>query len=76
VKSYFISSVEKQVVAGYNYRISLQKNNAATIQYANFEVFINLNGIATVKKIIWIDITNYSVPQIIQAYNSSLQLHS
>jgi hypothetical protein len=61
VKSYYISGVEKQVVAGMNYKIGLQSNGGGYIRYALFRVYVNLQGVATVTLVEWINETGYNV---------------
>lgn len=48
IKSYIVSGVEVQVVAGRNFRIGLQSNSAKSIKYALYKVCIDLSNKATV----------------------------
>jgi hypothetical protein len=75
VKSYFVSGVETQVVAGRNFRIGLQKNDNGYIRYALFRVFVSLGDETTVTLLEWINQFGYTVAQIQDNYNKTLDLH-
>lgn len=64
------------MVAGTKFRIGFQKySNDSSIRYALFEVFVGLDRAKTVKEVACINFSGYSVEQIIEAYNSALELH-
>lgn len=75
VRPYLVSGVESQVVAGQNYKFGLQRNDAGSIRYALFRVFVSLKGENFVTLVEWINEAGYTVPQIQDNYNISLQLH-
>ncbi len=76
MKSYYVSGVESQVVAGKNYKIGLQNNGDGYIRYALFQVYVNLQGEASVNMVQWINEAGYSVQQLKENYDSSLKLYN
>lgn len=64
LKNYRLSYAAEQVVAGRNYKFSFSSNSDTRIKYASYLVFVNLDGKSTVTQISWIDVGNYSVPQL------------
>lgn len=63
------------MVAGKNYRIGLQKDDAGYIRYALFRVYVSLSGQTTVTVLEWINQTGFTVAQIQDNYNNTLLLH-
>lgn len=76
VKNFYVSGVESQVVAGTNFRVGLQNDSDDSIQYALFKVYVDLQQVAHVTQVARISVSGYTVSQLIQNYNTSLQLHA
>ncbi len=67
--------IQKQVVAGTNYKVGLQNNTQNTINYASFFVTSDISGTTVATQTSWINIYGYTVQQINEGCTSSLQLH-
>lgn len=75
LKSYQLTYAAEQVVAGRNYKFSFSSNSDSRIKYASYRVFASLDGKNTVTQVSWIDVGNYSIPQLNEALSSTISLH-
>jgi hypothetical protein len=77
MRSYGVSGVELQAVAGSNYRIGFHSNSndSTAIVYACFQVWVGLDGVSSIQEVERINVSGYTVGQIRDIYSRSLELH-
>lgn len=77
MRSYNVSGAEVQITSGRNYRVGFQSliGNSTDINYACFEVSIELNRVSRMQEVEKISVSGYTVADINDVYARSLVLH-
>lgn len=70
-RTYVVEKVARQVVTGFNYRIKLINISTLIVDYAIFQVYIDLEGQSEVQLYQRVSVRNFSLSEIQEAVNLS-----